>query len=59
MSHLRVRSRRAVVSDCISFLRQGVDISAFTAFHDHEDSDDDTNDEPVSFASFAQSDFGL
>ncbi|XP_057784680.1 SNF2 domain-containing protein CLASSY 1-like [Salvia miltiorrhiza] len=47
MSHLRVRSRRAIVSDCISFLRQGVDVCVFSTFHNPEDSDDETSDEPV------------
>lgn len=49
MSHLRVRSKRATVSDCISFLRQGVDVCVFSTFHNPEDSDDEKSDEPVSF----------
>lgn len=50
MTHLRVRSRRAIPSDCISFLRQGVDICVFSKPpHNPDDSDDDEkNDEPVS-----------
>ncbi|XP_047978811.1 SNF2 domain-containing protein CLASSY 1-like [Salvia hispanica] len=47
MSHLRIRSKRATVSDCISFLRQGVDVCVFSTFHNPEDSDDETRDEPV------------
>lgn len=48
MSHLRVRSRRAIVSDCISFLRQGVDVCVFSKYQNPEDSDDEGSDEPVS-----------
>lgn len=47
MSHLRVRSRRAIVSDCISFLRQGVDVCVFSKYQNPEDSDDEGSDEPV------------
>lgn len=53
MSHLRVRSRRAIVYDCISFLRQGVDVSVFSTFHNPEDSDDETSDEPVRFNEYS------
>lgn len=53
MSHLRVRSRRAVISDCISFLRQGVDVCVFSTFHNPEDSDDETSDDPVSFNDYS------
>lgn len=48
MSHLRVRSRRATPSDCISFLRQGVDVCVFSTSPDSEDTDDERNAEPVS-----------
>lgn len=53
MSHLRVRSKRATVSDCISFLRQGVDVCVFSTFHNPEDSDDEKSDEPVSFNDYS------
>ncbi|KAL8539299.1 hypothetical protein ACS0TY_001069 [Phlomoides rotata] len=49
MSHLRVRSRRAMPSDCISFLRQGVDVCVFsTPPYNPDDTDDEEekNDEP-------------
>lgn len=52
ISHLRVRSRRATPSDCISFLRQGVDVCVFsTPPHNPEedtDDDDEKKDKPVS-----------
>ncbi|KAG8380895.1 hypothetical protein BUALT_Bualt06G0064300 [Buddleja alternifolia] len=47
LSHLRIRSRKATWSDCTSFLRQGVDVCVFSTPPKSEDSDDETNDDPV------------
>lgn len=47
MSHLRVRSRRATSSDCISFLRPGIDVCVLSESNT-ENEDDETDSEPVS-----------
>lgn len=48
MSHLRVRSRKATVADCTSFLRPGIDICALTTTQNSEDTDGDNIAQPVS-----------
>lgn len=48
MSHLRVKSRKATVSDCTAFLRQGVDICVIWAPGNSNNEDDKKDVEPVS-----------
>ncbi|KAL0299335.1 UNVERIFIED_CONTAM: SNF2 domain-containing protein CLASSY 2 [Sesamum radiatum] len=47
MSHLRIRSRKAMPFDCTSFLRPGVDVCVLSASQNSENTDDERNAEPV------------
>ncbi|KAL6545119.1 SNF2 domain-containing protein [Orobanche hederae] len=47
MSNLRLRSRKATPSDCISFLRPEIDVCVFSNFYKSENTYDKKNDEPV------------
>ena len=52
MSNLRIRSRKATLTDCTCFLRPGVDICVLSTSQHTENSDDEDNLDPVSTDSF-------
>lgn len=54
ISNLRIRSRKATLSDCTCFLRPGLDICVLSTPHHTQDSDDDENPEPVHTESLAE-----
>ncbi|KAL2251287.1 UNVERIFIED_CONTAM: SNF2 domain-containing protein CLASSY 1, partial [Sesamum indicum] len=47
MSHLRIRSRKAMSFDCTSFLRPGVDVCVLTTSQNSENTHDERNAAPV------------
>ncbi|XP_028125041.1 uncharacterized protein LOC114321974 [Camellia sinensis] len=47
ISNLRIRSRKATLSDCTCFLRPGLDICVLSTPQGTEDSSDDENQDPI------------
>lgn len=48
VTDLRIRSRKATLSDCACFLRPGLDVCALSIPYQAEDSDDEQDVKPVS-----------
>lgn len=49
LSNLRIRPRKANLSDCTCFLRPGVDVCVLSTSQPAEDSSEEDNNEPVSY----------